>query len=582
MKRSSVNGTRLRRTAVRHDVLARDHEIMRLLSVLIFLCWACGALGASPIVVVNDVRVNEGDNPVWAAPDFDDTAWNRQKAFRVDPQGRILWMRASVDVPANVDSARVPLAVSVTMAGSWDLYWNGRLLGRNGVPGPTPESERPGRIKAEIYVPPEFIRPRGNVLALRVSTHHLGLRLGAPIQSITLKEYGSATDGTLGGGALALLAGGPLVLGALYFAVMFLLDPRDRASLLLSLLALSVLAQLLAESVRAFIAYPYPLHVVRLVAIVSFAAFSSLLLVAYVARESAPSLLRRAVLVSLAAIVLIVLSVSSFDGKATLSLLAGLLIALAAALVGVRRGSAGAGVTALCLGAVIGVLMLNVVRFIDLSYYIMATALLLFLFAHQATLLRVARLRAAHLEIELLKRKIQPHFLMNTLTALSEWIESSPQTGVRMIAALAAEFRTIAAISDTTLIPIGQELDLCRHHLAVMGFRSNQTYELHDEVVNPQGMIPPAIFHTLLENALTHNRYAVDATFTLSERLENAQRVYTLRSPLGDEARARSSSGTGHAYVRARLRAAFGERWRFESRAIEGEWRDVVAVPCAS
>jgi hypothetical protein len=555
---------------------------MRLLSVLVFVCWACSAQCGSPPVLVDDMRVSEGNDPTWAVPGFDDSAWPQHKAFRVDPQGRILWMRARVDVPSDVDPARVPLSVRVTMAGSWELYWNGALLGRNGIPGATAASEKPGRIEAEVFVPPEFVHPRDNVLALRASTHHLRLRLSSPIQRITFGEYGRASGGILGGRALALLAGGPLLLGALYFAAMFVLDRRDRASLLLSLLALAVLGQLLAESVRAFIAYPYPLHIVRLVAILGFAVLSSLLLVAYVARQWAPNLLRIALLATLAALVVITLGVGSFDGKTTLSLLVGLLIALVAALVGVRRGGDGSRLTALAIAAVIGVLLLNVFIFIDLSYYIIATVFLLFLFVRQAALLRTMQLRAARLEIELLKQKIQPHFLMNTLTALSEWVESSPQTGVRMINALAAELSAVAAMSDAMLVPMRQEMDLCRHHLTVMGFRSNQVYELRDAGVNPHGRIPPAVFHTLLENALTHNHYADGAIFALSEHAEGSWRVYTLLSPLGDRSRARSGSGTGHAYVRARLRAAFGERSRFESQAINGQWQDIVAVPCAS
>jgi LytS/YehU family sensor histidine kinase len=170
---------------------------------------------------------------------------------------------------------------------------------------------------------------------------------------------------------------------------------------------------------------------------------------------------------------------------------------------------------------------------------------------------------------------------MNTLTALSEWIESSPAIGVRMIEALAAEFRAVAAMSDATLIPMRQELDLCRHHIEVMGFCSNQSFELRDDGVNHEGMVPPAIFHTLLENALTHNRYTTGAVFTLSERAERTERIYILRSPLTGAAGA-TRGGTGHAYVRARLHAAFGERWSFESRAIDQEWRDIVVVPCAS
>jgi hypothetical protein len=116
----------------------------------------------------------------------------------------------------------------------------------------------------------------------------------------------------------------------------------------------------------------------------------------------------------------------------------------------------------------------------------------------------------------------------------------------------------------------------------VMGFCSNQTFELRDDGVNPQRMIPPAIFHTLLENVLTHNRYTAGAVFTLSEREEKSERTYTLRSPLAGAVRASGSGGTGHAYVRARLRAAFGEHWRFESRSVDREWQDIVVVPCAS
>jgi hypothetical protein len=549
--------------------------------VLILLCWACVAQATSPVVVEN-VRSQVGDNVVWAEPGYNDSAWPLEAAFRVDPQGRLLWMRAYVDAPADIDAARVPLAVRITMAGSWELYWNGTLLGRNGVPGATAATEQPGRITAEIYVPHELVRPRGNVLALRVSANHLLMRLHAPIQRITFGEYIGTGQGRLGGGALVLLAGGPLLLGALYFAAMFLLDRRDGGSLLLSLLAAAVLGQLLVESMRAFFGYPYPLHPLRLVAILGFAVLSSLSLVAYVTRQCAPRMLRINLLVSIGAMVLIGVVVPGFDGKTTLSLLAGLLVALAAALVGAYREAAGARLTALALGAAIGVLLLDAANFINLSYYIIATALLLFLFVRQAALLRATQLRAVQLDLELLKRRIQPHFLMNTLTALSEWIESSPQTGVRMINALAAEFRAVAALSDATLIPMRQELELCRHHLAVMGFRSNQVYVLGDEGIDPQAMIPPAIIHTLIENALTHNRYAAGAAFVLSEHVEGGERHYILHSPIGGAARTAGSSGTGHAYVRARLQAAFGERWRFHSQAIGNEWRDTVVVPCAS
>ncbi len=221
------------------------------------------------------------------------------------------------------------------------------------------------------------------------------------------------------------------------------------------------------------------------------------------------------------------------------------------------------------------------------SYYIAVTVFLLFLFVRQARALRMtqrqssaAELRAVQLELELLKQKIQPHFLMNTLTALSEWIESEARVGVKMIDALAAEFRAVAAMSGAADIPMQQELELCQHHLAVMGFRKDQRFELHVRNVDPNARVPPAIFHTLLENALTHNQYPAGAVFTLEEQVEGENRVYRLRSRLCSEARAKSAGGTGHSYIRARLRNAFGERWRFLSgTAAEGQWVDTIEIP---
>ena len=81
-----------------------------------------------------------------------------------------------------------------------------------------------------------------------------------------------------------------------------------------------------------------------------------------------------------------------------------------------------------------------------------------------------ALVNAARLEIELLKKNIQPHFLMNTLTSVMEWIEEDPTTGVKFIEALADEFRILSEVSGKKLIPVSQEIELCRSHLEIMSF----------------------------------------------------------------------------------------------------------------
>lgn len=568
--------------------------MIRVLPILLLLLGGRGAVAAtvvetrpSPFAFVTEVRALAGDDPAWATPEHDDSNWALQPPRRVDPQGRIVWIRARVVLPEGFDVSSEPLGVHVAAAGSWEAYWNGVFVGRNGAPGPTRAAEVPGEIDASVFVPPALIRDGPNLLALRMSSFHGGRTLSAPIQAIVVERYGYLAAKGLGMHPLTAAVAGALLLGSVYFAAMFLLDRKDRASLLLSLLALAVLGQFLAELTRRFISYDYPLHAIRVDIILAFAIATAVLLVTYVGRQYFPRRLKAFVSATVVLVALSVAIVPGYDAKTMTSLFVALLITLALAAVAACARMAGAWGTVAAIAGVLAVLVLDATRFLDQGYYVAVTALLLFLFVRQAHALRMtqrqssaAELRAVQLELELLKQQIQPHFLMNTLTALSEWIESDPRVGVKMIDALAAEFRAVAAMSGAAEIPMQQELELCRHHLAVMGFRKDQSFELQVHNVDPNARVPPAIFHTLLENALTHNQYAAGAVFTLEEQVEGENRVYRLSSPLCSEARAKIASGMGHSYIRARLRNAFGERWRFLSgTAAEGQWVDTIEIP---
>ena len=57
---------------------------------------------------------------------------------------------------------------------------------------------------------------------------------------------------------------------------------------------------------------------------------------------------------------------------------------------------------------------------------------------------QAAQLAAARLELELLKKNIQPHFLLNTLATIMETIEEGPKTAAALVESLAGEFRILA------------------------------------------------------------------------------------------------------------------------------------------
>jgi LytS/YehU family sensor histidine kinase len=269
-----------------------------------------------------------------------------------------------------------------------------------------------------------------------------------------------------------------------------------------------------------------------------------------------------------------------FDGKTALVIVSGIVLSSVAALIGLRRRAPGARAVLAAMAVALVLFVADMTVFLDRDWYLEAIVLVLLLFWQQARFLRDAQQRRARLELELLKQQIQPHFLMNSLTALTEWVESDPAVGVRMIEALAQEFRSISSMTGAATVSMAQELELCRLHLRVMSLRQNQPFELRADHVRLDAPVPPAIFHTLVENALSHNHYTDGAVFLLEEETAGPdRRIYRLRTPLKTTAPA-ASSGKGHHYVRARLRDVFGEHWQFSSGPqSSGEWLDSIEVP---
>lgn len=218
--------------------------------------------------------------------------------------------------------------------------------------------------------------------------------------------------------------------------------------------------------------------------------------------------------------------------------------------------------------------------FSDSAFFIAFCVLIVSLLVSMAREHESAKLRAARLEIELLQKSIQPHFLMNTLTAVMEWIEEDPAEGLRFLEALADELRIFGEVSKEKLIPLARELELCRSHLAIMSCRKGMRFELVSDGVATNATLPPATLHTLLENAITHNRYDGDRIiFRLQQRSDNGSRRYVLDAPLAKRASRETSEGLGLRYVRARLEESYPNRWSLDASVVDDVWRTTIEVP---
>jgi LytS/YehU family sensor histidine kinase len=191
-----------------------------------------------------------------------------------------------------------------------------------------------------------------------------------------------------------------------------------------------------------------------------------------------------------------------------------------------------------------------------------------------------AQRRSTQLELELLRRGVEPHFMLNTLNSLAEWVESDPARGVRMIESLGNQMRALAAVGERDTIPLGEEIDLVRSYLELMSFRSDAPFTLAVNDVPPAVATPPGVLLTLAENAFSHNRYPNGAEFRLDVAADDAGVRLVFETPPAAAQRNRNGGGAGHAYVRGRLAAAFGDRARFRDGPTEdGRWQSLIEYP---
>ncbi len=183
--------------------------------------------------------------------------------------------------------------------------------------------------------------------------------------------------------------------------------------------------------------------------------------------------------------------------------------------------------------------------------------------------------RSAVLENELLKKNIKPHFIFNSLTSLQELIEQSPKDASDFVEQLADEFRLVNKISTQTLISIEDELNLCRIHLRIMEHRKGAHFSLHTEGISGDEMIPPGIFHTLMENGITHG-YGTkrEGYFELKKTVSNNTITYTLFNDgeIQEHQENPVRKGTGLKYVEARLQESYTDNWTLSTQQVEGGW----------
>jgi DNA-binding LytR/AlgR family response regulator len=287
----------------------------------------------------------------------------------VDPQGRELWIRSAVSAPA--DSR--PRVLFVAGVASSEAWLNGQRLGGNGQPGATARAEIPGRYQAILPIRETAWRPGENMLVLRLSSFHAGLRFARPMSAIAIWPYPFPQH--IVPLTVTFLAAGALLAAAFGFGVIHAMR-RTGSSLILSATAGVAALQAIVESLRTLFDYSYPLHAWRMSAIWVLAAAFAILLVTYVTTRFLPG--RRSLMVGLAlGAVGATALLPGFDIKTGCALILGAALAAVPAAAGVHRHLPGARLTLAYLALFLALAVGFPEWLADLSYFLLAAGLLL-------------------------------------------------------------------------------------------------------------------------------------------------------------------------------------------------------------
>jgi len=196
--------------------------------------------------------------------------------------------------------------------------------------------------------------------------------------------------------------------------------------------------------------------------------------------------------------------------------------------------------------------------------------------------------RAAELEtllgkshLAFLRAQIQPHFLFNTLHALSALIRSDALAAEEMVADLAEILRASSADSGLQETTLRRELDLVACYLRIQQRRFGDRLRVI-QVVAPDlldAAVPPLVLQSIVENAVIHGIAPLDRGGTVAIRAYRREEQLVLQvEDDGMGMQSGGSTGVGLSNARRRMHELYGDKQSLYVMSAPGQ--GVSALVC--
>ena len=179
--------------------------------------------------------------------------------------------------------------------------------------------------------------------------------------------------------------------------------------------------------------------------------------------------------------------------------------------------------------------------------------------------LRAAQLEAqlALAQVQALKMQVHPHFLFNTLHAVTVLIREDPAAATRVVTRLGDLLRLTLSRATTAQVSFRRELEILTLYLEIERTRFHDRLEIRYDVqpATLGALVPDLILQPLVENAIRHgvSPNAGTGRLEVSSRHDGEWLILEIRdNGAGLPAGARLRDGIGLTTTKARLERLYG------------------------
>jgi two-component system, LytTR family, sensor histidine kinase AlgZ len=195
-----------------------------------------------------------------------------------------------------------------------------------------------------------------------------------------------------------------------------------------------------------------------------------------------------------------------------------------------------------------------------------------------------SRLQVRESELKALKSQLDPHFLFNSLNAISSLTGTDPAAARKMAILLADFLRRSLRLGNLETVPLHEELALAAGYLAVERVRFGERLEVVEEIdaASRECRVPPLLLQPLVENAVRHGiaQLLEGGTLRIEGRREGDRLSLAVENPCDpDHPVQESGEGVGIANVAARLELRYHRAARLEVKTPHSRFRVEITLP---